>query len=313
MCDTSLARTLAFAHHQLIGAERYAFVAQYLSNPSSFEKIYDENANPACLELLLCLVFLLVVATPFIYAWTVMPYPCIAHSAFIGGEHMVYQQADCDKEDFLRSPVSLLVGPILCFLVCAPVQFNCLPDRAKVILHKLLEVRGSNLQRLNYHKTAFYKRYACGCYWLFMVEMVALTLYLRAPLAAIVGYAVGEALMQATNLLVSPSPSCIALLDAKIEQWPLFKRLSTWSLDTFVITGKEKVAMELDLQGPLKRLAEQVKHGSFLVFMESQHGFADRSVPWDFLQLQTVFVDEGTESVKHQVNMREGTLLAWIE
>lgn len=253
-------RMIASAHALLFTGFYYMFVVNFL-NPrikSVFKDQYTQQAKSKAVKM--AILALLVIALPYMYAWSLMSYPCkmeTYQSKFVtkfandtDATRMELAPLACDVEDLIRSPLSLLIGPcaFIFFVggfaggfavdwVC--LQCGCSPLGGKMrmmlqgLMYPMLE---GKLSKLFYHPTPLYFSLPACLWGLILIEMAIVSALTMSGVSLLVGIALGDIFLRSANTLLAPPDICILIIEGELNAWsrerefpgkPLWTRLRT--------------------------------------------------------------------------------------
>lgn len=316
--NTTLARAISLMHHLLKGPLRYGFVCRYLADENKIETVFGEHQSyNTSFFLRGSAMIAITIVAPFAYSWSLMSYPCNLESVRIGNNQTTSQLTQCQVQDWIRSPYSLLLAPGVLF--CAAIGaslIQCLAGRKGYIvvlyLYRLQDFISNRMWKLKYHKYPHVQGLVAGTYYLLIVEMAVISAGLQSGVAMLVGYGVAELLLQLANIILAPSDMAIAIIDGELEHWTkrasakfLLKRLSTLSAEACAICGDEIEALKAAMvePGPMRDLLNDVNENVFYLWGTAGRWKKKKAI-WSGMQMQHVYCSE-TDSA---LNVQEGNM-----
>lgn len=218
--NRELAYIIAVINSQLNGCMRYSFVASYLNQNYTFLALYQQYQRYRDCDFVIRSfgALLLVAVVPWLYVVFVLEYPCQERNVLIGHEATTVVEKGCGALDVVRSPVSLMLGPVVLLFRCASAQvahWAGLNGWTK----RFAYVAGHKLSKLKYHQQNCIYALACGSYEAFILIMIIVCLYARSGVAAVVGKIIGDALLNVANTILATDATAIALIDGQLESW----------------------------------------------------------------------------------------------
>lgn len=266
-------KLFAYVHHLILRPVPARFVCCFLD--TGFQGHCEAHQNSPfrhyAVAALTTAVFFLM---PIIYGHSVMEYPCELHKIRFGegagtlSSRLVQMDMKCATQDFIRSPWSLVLGPIAYALgwinfkimltaagswrpwlgtlgpTCYALQVNVVRPRLKNLVVQPARGPGS----FEYPMTVFYA---------VLLQMGAVAVLLRSGVAVVIAYALGRAFLALCNYAFMVSGVFADMVEAELAQFnrsapgdPLLRRVflgpvrnSAWitSQELAALWGNEKL------------------------------------------------------------------------
>jgi len=301
-----IARAIMLSHTMLTKGLRYSFVASYLDNGSkTFQKLYNKHQYYGTVFLLrVSMLIVVTVSLPWLYANSIMPYPCKPEHARFAGEVGTFTRVGCRAHDLMKSPFSLMLAPIVFTFRAALTPVLGLIKRFRSrrayqmmsVFYSLEDFVANKIWKLRYHKFPAVFGWTAQIYDLILFEMMIVSILLGSGIAMIVGMACAQIFLVVVNVVLAPSPEVISLIDGKLEAWTsdvassqFLMRLSKVTHGSCFVTAGDLNALRQASRGSLSGLFADVRANSLSVFRFRGNGIMKETFFWEQSTLTAVF------------------------
>jgi hypothetical protein len=236
-----------------------------------------------------------------------MKYPCEVQDALIGGKSTVYENIGCAAEDWMKSPQSMILGPIVLvsrgmlamvfkWMGSAGGPCKTLP----MFFFKMEQLLSLRLWQLKYHKDPTVFGWSAGFYFVLLAEMLVVSVFLRSGVGLLVGLGAGEIYIQMANQVLKPSPEVLALIDGKLSTWTeqdksrrLLLELGEVSLPAWTLNQAQIDVFQNELaSGSLRLLLDDVTKAQLHLYSQPWNSWWSVPCYWEAQTLKTIYVPE---------------------